>query len=320
MAKEDNIVGLPSDPASDAAEEAAFNAAFNAERGEELEQVEESALGQVDESALEQVEDPTKVEEPVVEDAPVVEALKLFAGLTEEQLAAAIGRAGTLQSTVDKMAGRIGSLMQQIEALRAAPPTTQAAQHALDLKLEKLSGTFPELAALLREDLQGLQQSQAAAPAIAPPPGVTQEQFDAALNERLRGTTDQLNEKIEARILSMQHPDWLDIIKTPQFALFRDNVLPAGEGDTLMKSEDAIFIGSKLTEFKAWREKITAPITQAVPAAVVPQSQSAASQRKARLLNSVLPSGSSTQADRAPQTEEEAFAAAFNKERARSGH
>ena len=207
------------------------------------------------------------------------------------------------------MAGRLGNLMQQIEALKAAPPTTQAAQQSLNLKLEKLSSQFPELANLLREDLSDLQQTQVASPAPAAPVGLTQEQFDAALNARLAGTTEQLTEQMEVKILSIQHPDWRELIKTPQFALFRDNVLPAGVGAQLMASSDSAFISSKLTEFKEWRAKSQAPAAPTpVPAA-----------RKNRLAQAVIPNGDRS-APRAPQTEEDAFLAGFKNARATAGY
>ena len=208
------------------------------------------------------------------------------------------------------MAGRLGSLMQQIESLKANPPTTQVAQQALDLKLEKLSAQFPELANLLREDLSTLQQAQAASPAPAAPSGLTQEQFDAALNARLAGATEQLSEQMEAKILTIQHPDWLEIIKTPQFALFRDNVLPPGVGQQLMSSSDSTFISAKLTEFKEWRAKSQAP-APAKPA--IPPA------RQSRLAQAVIPNGDRS-APKAPQTEEDAFIAGFKNARAAAGY
>ena len=301
---EDSIITTNQSAEELAAEEAAFNAAFKSTRGDEPEPVVEPEkveakvpLGE-GETVNEEVVEPTAAEPP-----------KLIAGLTEEQVTAALSRAGALQSTVDKMAGRLGNLMQQIEALKAAPPTTQAAQQSLNLKLEKLSGQFPELANLLREDLSDLQQTQVASPAPAAPVGLTQEQFDAALNARLAGTTEQLTEQMEVKILSIQHPDWLELIKTPQFALFRDNVLPAGVGAQLMASSDSAFISSKLTEFKEWRAKSQAPAAPTpVPAA-----------RKNRLAQAVIPNGDRS-APRAPQTEEDAFLAGFKNARATAGY
>jgi len=308
----ENGITVELTPAEIAAEEAAFAKGFEEARGIEPEPV---GLGE-GETVNEEVAEPVVPPAGETPPEPVVPPVtgRLIAGLTEEQLGAALARNATLQGSVDKMAGRIGQLMQQIEALRATPPTTAAAQVALDLKLEKLSGSFPELANLLREDLQGLQGAQAASPAPAAPAGITQEQIDAMFAERLGNTTNVLNETMERKVLTIMHPDWLDVIKTPQFALYRDNVLPAGEGKTLMESEDSVFISKGLTAFKEWQKASASPAAEiAEPLPVVPAA------RKSRLANAVLPAGSAT-AQNVVETEDDAFASAFKKERAKGGY
>lgn len=315
MEEDDNLT-VESAAEAEAAEAAAFAASFHEGRGETPK---EPAL----EAAPEPVEalegDDQGATEGVVAEVPPVDAPaepaapKLFAGLTEDQIAAALARSGSLQGTVDKMAGRIGQLMQQIESLRTNPPTTQQAQKALDLKLEKLSGAFPELANLLREDLQGLQGGMPAGELpVAAPAGITQEQFDAALAERLQATTSSLTEQMEVKVLTIVHPDWNQVIRTNEFALWRDNVLGPEVGKQLMFSEDSGFISQKLTEFKDWRKAAAqpapVPVVQAAPV-VRPISR--------RLTNAVLPSGGATPVT-APITEEAAFVAAFNRERNRA--
>lgn len=288
--EEDNLLNPQESPEIAAAEEAAFVKAFNGNLTSE---------------------EPAPVEEPVEpaqEPAPVEEP-KLFAGLTEGQLQSAIARSGTLQTTVDKMAGRIGQLMQQIDSLRKTPPTTQQAQQALDLKLEKLGAAFPELAEMLREDLKALQVPAAAAPLVeAPPAGITQEQLDAILAERLAANTAEVREQVEMKVLSIQHPDWLTVIKTPQFALWRDNVLGQEKGQALMQSEDSVFISQNLSDFKAWRDKAATP----APAPEPPK-------RTARLSNAVLPASTAPVTTGGPITEEDAFAAGFAGEQKRAG-
>ena len=281
------------------ADEAAFEAAFANDRGEEAPAPTE----------------PTEPAEPVVPaepapDAPVepavppVEPPKLIAGLTEEQLQAALARNSSLQGTVDKMAGRLGQLMQQIETLRTAP-VSPAATAKLDLKLEKLGESFPELANLLREDLASVGTVAAepvadTAPVVA---GITQEELDA----RLAAVTETTKEAIEVKVLSIMHPDWSKVIRTPQFALWRDTVLPAGEGVKLMESEDAGEISEGLTKYKEWVKATTAlppPPTQP---------------RANRLTNAVLPNGGAAPAPVAEMSEEAAFAASFAAEQKKRG-
>ena len=307
MTTDAEMLGLAEDPKLAAAEEAAFVKGFN----DEYVPLDDEHKGGDEEVVVVPETPPAATETPpaVPETPEPVETPKLFAGLTEEQLQVALARSGTLQGTVDKMAGRIGQLMQQIEALRKTPPTTQQAQQALDLKLEKLSAAFPELASMLREDLQGLQTPAAAPLVPAPPAGITQEQLDAILAERLNATNETMREQIEVKVLSIQHPDWLTIIKTPQFQLWRDNVLGAEKGQALMQSEDSVFISQNLNDFKAWR---SAPPPQPAVAPEPPK-------RTSRLSNAVLPTNTTPVATGGPVTEEDAFVSGFKNEQRRAG-
>lgn len=233
--------------------------------------------------------------------------------MTEEQLAAALGRGATLNGSVEKLAGRVGNIMQNLTNLQKAV-ATPAAQVALDLKFEKLSAQFPELAELLREDLRMLPAGAPAtdAPVVVQPAGLTQEQFDAALS----ASEAKLAEQMEVRVLTITHPDWQKVIATDTFANYRDNVLPAGEGKVLMESEDAGYISAGLTAYKSWQAAQLAPAPVVAP--VVPP---VVQQRRDRLANAVLPAGAGAQkAGSQPQTEEDAFNASFARARANSGH
>lgn len=305
----DNIVLKVDDDADEAAFEAGFSSGIE-DAAKDKEPLAKQETVQVEEI---QSEVP-KTEELEVDPAPqeVAEPVKLFAGLTEEQLQAALARSGNLQSTVDKMAGRMGNLMQQLEALRTAPPTTQAAQVALDLKLEKLSGAFPQLAELLREDLQALQGVNAAAPPLAEatPSGFTQEQLDAMLAERLEAVKEETNSKLEEKILTVLHPDWREVVNSSTFALYKSNVLSPDASKALMESQNSEEIARGLTGYKTWLAQVTAK-----PAAQVTAKPSA------RLTNAVIP----TKSGRASSNNEavdadEAFLRGFEKERSRGGY
>jgi hypothetical protein len=283
------------------ADEAAFEAAFASDRGEEA-----PAPTEPIEPVVPAEPAPDAQVEPTV---PPVEPPKLIAGLTEEQLQAALARNTSLQGTVDKMAGRLGQLMQQIETLRTAPATPAAAAK-LDLKLEKLGESSPELANLLREDLAaaGAAPVEPAAPVAT---GITQEELDA----RLAGVTEKTNEIIEVKVLGIMHPDWQQVIRTPQFALWRDTVLPAGDGVKLMESQDASEISKGLTQFKEWIKPATQPAPPAPPTPPAPP----APPRANRLANAVLPNGGAAPAPVAELSEEAAFAASFAAEQKRRG-
>lgn len=310
---DENILTLDESPEALAAEEVAFAASFSETRGDEPDEQEAAPLAE----EVVEPDAPAAAEPAVVEPAPEPAASKplTIAGLTEEQIAVALNRSSTLQSTVDKMAGRMGQLMQQIEQLRTNPPTTRSAQKAFDVKLDKLTAAFPELGKLLAEDLQGMQTA-ATEPAPVLPQGITQEQFDQVLNERLSATTAQMREQVEVKVLGIVHPDWEQVIRTPQFALYRDNVLPAGVGEKLMTSEDANFISQHLTGFKAWLKPAPTPETPPANEVVTTPAQVT---RSRRLANAVLPAGNAA-APQAPVTEEDGFAAGFASERKKSGH
>jgi len=311
---DENILTIDESPATIAAEEAAFAASFSETRGETADEEVVEPAPAAEEEAVEPSPAPAEPAQP----EPVAAKPLTIAGLTEEQITAALNRSSTLQSTVDKMAGRMGQLMQQIEQLRTNPPTTQSAQKAFDVKLDKLTAAFPELGKLLAEDLQGMQTS-AAEPAPALPQGITQEQFDQVLNERLNATTTKMAEKVEEKILTIVHPDWNELIRTPQFALYRDNVLPAGVGQQLMSSEDSSFIAHHLTGFKAWRDGSTQTNNTGTTAVTEVITTPAQVTRARRLSNAVLPAGGAPAAQ-APVTEEDGFAAGFAAERKKGGY
>jgi hypothetical protein len=295
-------------PEEMAAEDAAFVAAFNDERGEKA----EPAAPVAEEPAVEPAapvaeEPPVEPAAPVAEEPPVEQPKPVLAGLTEDQVTQALARVSQQQSTIDKLGGRIGQLMQQVEALKAQPRTVGDRQQ-FDLKLDKLGEAFPELAELLREDLKGIGAGSGDAPAQAAEV-FTAEDVNRIVTEKLTAFQQQQERGLEVRMLSTAHPDWEDTIKTPQFALWRDNVIT--DGKELMDSENAAFISLRLTQFKDWVKSTTVAPPQ-------PQTPAVNTNRQ-RLANAVLPKGTVVTAP-TEQTEEDAFMSAFKAERSKAGH
>jgi len=283
----------------DTAMNAEFEKGFHAERGEEPEVAPEP--------------EPTQEEAPKVAPAPeTVPEVKVepgtpaLAGLTEEQIANALARVSQQQATIDKLGGRVGNLLQQVEALKNAPRSA-ADQHKFDVKLTKLGEAFPELAELLSEDLKGMGGS---APAAAPDaPTFTADDVDRIVTDKLTTFQHQQERAMEVKVLGSVHPDWEQIIRTPQFALWRDNVIE--DGKALMESENAAFISRKLSEFKDWTKATSTP---------APAPEPAKASNRQRLANAVLPRSAQTQASPGPVSEEDAFIAAFKSERAKAGY
>ena len=275
----------------DDAMDAEFEKGFHTERGEE-------------------VPEPEVAAEPEIAAEPAVAATPALAGLTEEQITTALARVSQQQATIDKLGGRIGHLIQQVDQLKSTPRTV-AEQRSFDLKLTRLTENFPELAEILREDLKDMGPGEAAAP-VAAGPTFTAEDVDKIVTEKLTAFQHQQERAMEVKVLGSAHPDWEQVIKTPQFAIWRDNVIK--DGKELMESENAAFISRKLTEFKDWAKAtiVTAP----VPTAPTP----AAASNRQRLANAVLPRTAAAQPAQTPATEEDAFMAAFKAERAKAGY
>lgn len=290
----------------EAAEELAFAEAFNSERGEA-----EPAETATEEAPPAEEEVAPADEVAPAEAEPVVAGRPVIAGLTEEQVTQALARVSQQQNTIDKLGGRIGQLMQQVEALKSKPSTVGERQQ-FNLKLEKLGNAFPELAELLREDFKELTPGEAV-PAQAAPPSFTAEDVDAIVNQKLTQFQVQQELGFEVKALGITHPDWEQVIRTPQFALWRDNVIP--DGKELMESENAQFISVRLTQFKDWVKNTTVtPPSPQVTTQPVQQRQ-----QNQRLANAVIPRGQAP-AKVTELSEEDAFMSAFKKERTKSGH
>ena len=259
-------------PEESIAEDAAFAAAFNQERGIESEPIPEPETPVEPEVVA---EEPAAEPEPAASEAP---ATPVIAGLTEEQVAAALARVSQQQSTIDKLGGRLGQLMQQVEKLKEQPRTA-AEQRSFDLKLERLQESFPELAEMLRHDLAGLGAGVPAQAGDQPQAKTfAAEDVDRIVSEKLQTFQRQQEVGFEVRALGAAHPDWEQVIRTPQFALWRDNVIP--DGKELMESENAAFISRRLTEFKDWVKATTSPVHAAQTPAPAPAPAGRAAARR----------------------------------------
>ena len=141
--------------------------------------------------------------EPAVAPEPEVAATPALAGLTEEQITTALARVSQQQATIDKLGGRIGHLIQQVEQLKSTPRTV-AEQRSFDLKLTRLTENFPELAEILREDLKEV------APAMQgetqpPKHTFTAEDVDKIVTEKLTAFQHQQERAMEVKVLAVSY-------------------------------------------------------------------------------------------------------------------
>lgn len=221
-----------------AQEDAAMEAAFAEARGDEP-----PAAVEAEQSPETGEQQPEPGEEAQPEESPQV----LIAGLTEDQLKAAILKAGQvdeLNTQLRKAFGRMGELQGHIQQLRQGGGGVKLTAD----KLKRLSSEFPEMAEMIAEDLSEALQGSGGGAAFDPA------QMDQFVTERLTASETKIHQEMEKRWLTRQHKDWQTVVNSDDFGLWVQNVLPKEEAAALGNSWDAEFISDKLSEFKSWRD------------------------------------------------------------------
>jgi hypothetical protein len=237
-------------------DDAAFAAGFAEARGDEpptqpepQQEAAESNEPQQEEAQAEPEAEPA--EEP------------LYAGLTESQLKAALAKVGEVDEVkmqVRQAFGKLGEMNQKLMAAQNAGSKLSPGQ------LKRLSSEFPEMAALLEEDLSSLSVG-GGQPSFDPTP--LQQELMATRQELARTKAEQ-----EVKLLSMQHRDWQQVAGSDDFKVW-SQTLPQDERQKLNDSWDALYLSDKLSEFKSWRDK----------------AQTSKQQKTQRLAAAVTPSG-----------------------------
>jgi hypothetical protein len=176
------------------------------------------------------------IEQP--EPEPVPEP-KLIAGYTEEQIKELVSTVEALKQRESKIFGSMGSLKQSIDSLKSTPQQSQALALSPD-KFKRLSADYPELAALLAEDLNGMS--------VAGQPN--SDQFE----QRLKTSVEETTKAFETKLLTVQHRDWKTVVASEDFVGWKET-LPADEKEALDASWDAEFIGEKISAYKDWKAK-----------------------------------------------------------------
>lgn len=211
---------------------------------------------------------------------PDPEPPKHFGKYTEAEMQALLeqaGEVGKMREREAKVFGTLGSLKQAIDQLRAQPQPQAAPR--LNAQLKRLSAEFPEMAAMLQEDL-----SEALAGAPAPP----SQDVERMLDERL----DRSSRYYETKLLSVMHPDWRTLPAHPEFLQWKGTLAP-DELQVVHDSWDAIAVGQTLEKFKAWRAQV----------------HKTKLSRQSRLESAMTPKGTRQMAP--STTDEDAFVAGF---------
>ena len=200
--------------------------------------------------------------------------IETFRGETSKKIDAAHGRYGELNRTLQQMQQRTSTGVKFDAA-----------------KFKRLGADFPEIAAMLAEDLsESFQGSVQAAPVFNP------EEIEQKVSGRVAEEVQKIAVKAEMRELARRHADWKEVINTKEFVEW-GKTLPPQELAELGASVDADYISPRLDQFKAYREKVTA---------VAQKKQSGAK----RLEAAITPQGSASSPH--ALTERDLFKAGFS--------
>ena len=235
-------------------------------------ETEQAAAPSDDDAAFEQgfsgVEAPAPAAEPEPEPEPAPEPEpqpEPEFQLTPAQAKELYERSQKFEQQVSKAFGTIGALKQQIDQLKAQP--SQVGFKLTADKLKRLHAEFPEMAAMLSEDLNEAMAASPAAPSAEPT--IPREDQERLINERL----EQLSREKEQKILTIAHRDWPVVVQSPEFNAWKEK-LPAEEREQLDNSWDAVFVADKISEFKDWKNKTvqtTAAKRTRLEAAITPR-------------------------------------------------
>lgn len=232
--------------------------------------------------------DATAADEPAAEEAPQ------YAQITVAELAdlkASAARVEELKATLEKVSGtafgKMGGIERQLKELTSGPGP-EISQEAIDTLRE--DGFEP-----LAQALEGLKKLRVI-------PGTSAQADPDALFATL---TPKVEQAIETRLLSREHPDWKQIDADPAWSAFVQT-LPQDRQAALVQasqSYDSSVISREMTAFK--QAKAQAAKDMPKPAAATTDPAAA---RRSRMQAAVTPRGASSEAGENPL---DAFNAGF---------
>lgn len=234
-------------------------------------------------------------------ETPAAKPAVKIAGRTEEELTALLDKVPGLDSRVTdeirKVYGKFGELQGTLQRLQQGQTSRKFEAAAL----KRLNAEFPEIASMLAEDLSEIYSSAPAAETKPNDKADDKATSAADVEARIAASVDaavaKVREETERKLLTVMHPDWLEVCKTPRFAEFL-KTLPEADRTKYLESNDAIVSAKAFALYKAWNPK--------------PQKPSAKKQE--RLEAAITPAGGAS----IPATtldDEAAFVSGFKSER-----
>jgi len=237
-----------------------------------------------------------KTAEPAAADEdPIVPGIGLKASEVKNLLsrAASFDPAAIEERLSSKMFGKFGQFQREINQLKSSP-----AGQPLKLtteKLKRLHAEYPEMAAILAEDLSEVL--------TAPAGTFTQEQVDQMVAKKV----SEKSTETELKLLTIAHPDWYENRRSPDFNVWL-STLPADISERVQTSEDSAFLTQAFHGFKAWKNAAQEARRAAEEAAAAKQKN------EKRLEGSITPKGVTVAAPPLP-TASSAMQAGFKKVR-----
>lgn len=218
-----------------------------------------------------------------------------YAKVTEEQLAQIVAQAADHKRSLDTAFGKIGSLQQMIDTLKAG--TVAGAQVEISAEdFAELKEEYPELTALTVKGMnKALSKMRGTGAAVAPA------QLEQIVQQRLDAETPKIRQAVEQsfelKLLSRSHNDWKDVVESPEYISWL-----AKQPETVRKAAA-----------ESWDSQVTIPIISSFKEsrkAAKAQTTQAASTRQQRLEAGVNPRGTGGHAP--GPTEDDDFHAGFN--------
>lgn len=210
-------------------------------------------------------EPPAPVEDAEPEAAEVEhqERHEVIAGYTEDEIRAALEKAKetdalradlaqvrkALETTNGTYGNKLAQLQQSVASLSQgsefSPEDFEDLARVLDM---------PELTEAM---VKGLNKRRKPAQAETAPQ-INPEAIDRLVTERVKQVEErviQSEQNAEIKALTRVHPDWKDVAQSPDFSQWAQSTLTPQQFHELNNSWDADLVSSRLSEFKAHRDK-----------------------------------------------------------------
>ncbi|HEY5808156.1 MAG TPA: hypothetical protein VIT67_09330, partial [Povalibacter sp.] len=174
----------------------------------------------------------------------------VIAGYKESELRALLARLpeiDTMKQSLEagnrKVMGKFGEMQRLLATLTPkegeAPTAAETAKAKVELK--RLSAEFPELHAVLSEDLAGFSG------------GVSPEQIGELVQTQVQGRLAAQEQQFERKLLTIAHPDWTQIAASPDWNAWLET-LPAEIAEKARTSWDSTFLTAAFTALKDWKK------------------------------------------------------------------